>query len=228
LVKPLRSNLGWRTYGPEQIARLHQILALRRLGLSLGRIAGLFKAGKVAPDSVLAAQEDVLVRESARVASALVLVRTARARLARGETLSVDDLATLTTETTMSIKPTTEEWKEIFAPLIEKHFAAETKVELGRRTFDQNAITRQWGVLFDEAATLMGVGDAASPAALDLAGRWKTLLEQFTAGNPVLEKSARNVWMDAMADKQAAAKLPVTPEMFAFVSKAMANLAKAQ
>ncbi len=38
LLTPLRSQAGWRTYGPAQIARLHQILALKRFGLPLARI----------------------------------------------------------------------------------------------------------------------------------------------------------------------------------------------
>jgi DNA-binding transcriptional MerR regulator len=226
LVKPLRSSAGWRTYDAGQIASLHQILALRRMGLSLAQIAVLFKAGKVALESVLAAQEDALTRESGRVKRALVLVRMARARLARGETLSVDDLATLTMETTMSNKPTGEEWKEIFDPLIAKHFASETKAALAQRPFDQETITRQWDTLFDEAAVLMAKGDPGSPAALDLARRWKALVEQFTTGSPVLEQGARNVWRDAMANEQAAPRLPASPEMFAFVGKAMANLPK--
>jgi DNA-binding transcriptional MerR regulator len=41
LLTPLRTEAGWRTYGPDQIARLHQILALKRLGLPLARIAAL-------------------------------------------------------------------------------------------------------------------------------------------------------------------------------------------
>ncbi|HEY8699042.1 MAG TPA: MerR family transcriptional regulator, partial [Rhizomicrobium sp.] len=30
-VKPLRTRSHWRAYGPEQIARLHQVVALKRL-----------------------------------------------------------------------------------------------------------------------------------------------------------------------------------------------------
>ena len=46
LLKPLRAANGstgaaWRIYGPEQLARLHQILALKRLGLSLGQMGEL-------------------------------------------------------------------------------------------------------------------------------------------------------------------------------------------
>jgi len=41
LVAPIRSEIGWRSYGPAQIARLHQIIALKKLGLSLSDISEL-------------------------------------------------------------------------------------------------------------------------------------------------------------------------------------------
>ena len=46
LLQPLRTANGstgaaWRAYGLDQIARLHQILALKRLGLSLGQMGEL-------------------------------------------------------------------------------------------------------------------------------------------------------------------------------------------
>src|SRR5438128_1117369 len=91
LLKPLRSQSGWRTYGPDQIARLHQILALKRLGLPLAKIAALLvHAGSL--DAVLAIQEQALARDSAKLARALVLVRAARSKLKSGQALSIDDL----------------------------------------------------------------------------------------------------------------------------------------
>ena len=76
LLNPLRSEAGWRTYGPDQIARLHQILALKRLGLSLGRITTLLKSAD-ALEPVLALQEEALARDSERLSRALLLVRAA-------------------------------------------------------------------------------------------------------------------------------------------------------
>src|SRR5690349_4153019 len=77
LLTPLRSEAGWRTYGPDQIARLHQILALKRMGLSLVRIGEVLAAGAML-EPVLALQEDLLTRDAARLARALRLVQTAR------------------------------------------------------------------------------------------------------------------------------------------------------
>jgi hypothetical protein len=39
LVNPGRTLSEWRVYGPEQIARLHQVLALKRFGFPLNRVA---------------------------------------------------------------------------------------------------------------------------------------------------------------------------------------------
>ena len=52
LLKPLRTPNGstgapWRVYGSDQIARLHQILAIKRLGLSLGQIGRPISLGRL-------------------------------------------------------------------------------------------------------------------------------------------------------------------------------------
>ena len=73
LLTPLRSEAGWRTYGPTQIARLHQVLALKKLGLPLARIGELL-AGTDSLDTVLAFQEQVLARQSDQLSRALVLI----------------------------------------------------------------------------------------------------------------------------------------------------------
>src|SRR5262249_4808967 len=105
LLKPLRTKSGWRTYGPDQIARLHQILALKAVGLPLASI-GRIMASADTLDAILAMQDQALVRESRRIARALALIRAARAKLRCGQTLSIDDLANLTKETSMTSKLT--------------------------------------------------------------------------------------------------------------------------
>src|ERR1700729_1210097 len=106
LLKPLRRANGatgapWRAYGPDQVARLHQILTLKRLGLSLARI-GQVLAGPDVLGSVLALQEEALAKDAPRLPRALGLLKAARAKLASGQPLSIDDLANLTKETVMT------------------------------------------------------------------------------------------------------------------------------
>jgi len=227
LVKPLRTQSDWRTYGPDQIARLHQIVALKRLGLPLARIGELLAwphDGPHALDRVLDLQERVLARESVRLGHALDIVRRARARLAAGEALSVDDLATLTKETTMTGKASDAEMKAIFDPLAEKHFTQDERAALQQRSFDQAEATRTWDALIEEAKALMAKGDPTSDAARDLARRWQAQVKLFTEGNPAMNQKVLGMWKEAMADPNAAPKLPLNPEIFAFVQKAAAGL----
>jgi len=222
LLKPLRTEAGWRTYGPDQIARLHQILALKRLGLPLARIATIL-AGTSSLDPVLELQERVLAREGDRLARALELVRAARAKLRNGQSLSVDDLATLTTETAMTGKATLEDMRDVLEPITQRHYTAADRAALAARPYDQAEIGRQWMVLIEEAKVLMAAGDPASPAAQDLGRRWKALFEQFTGGDKAIESKVNAVWRDAFADPVAAARLPVSAEMFAFMDAADAH-----
>lgn len=226
LVRPRRTAAGWRVYGTAELARLHQVLALKRLGLPLARIARLLKGSGDGLDRVLEIQEQALAREAQRTALALDLVRAARAKLARRESLTVDDLATLTLETTMTSKTSPQDMKEIFEPLIAKHYTPEDletlKAQAG--SFDQAEVTRTWNGLFAEAKELMAKGDPASPAALDLARRWSGMVKAFTQGDPGLAQKAGAVWKEAMADPKAAPGLPVDAALWAFVGKAMEAL----
>src|SRR5271156_6721561 len=57
LVNPLRTSAGWRTYGPDQMVRLHQVLALKSLGVPLRRVADLLGDPLADLDAVLLLQE---------------------------------------------------------------------------------------------------------------------------------------------------------------------------
>jgi MerR family transcriptional regulator, thiopeptide resistance regulator len=223
LVTPLRSANGWRVYGANEMARLHQVIALKRLGLALARIAALIARPEGSLDAVLALQEKTLTQETARVAHALNLVRAARGKLASGANLSIDDLTRLTRETTMPATP--DEMKAIFDPISEKYFNAEERTLLTQKKFDQEAVSHGWEKVIAEVRALMDAGgDPASPQALALARRWKALVEQFTGGDPAIAGKVRAIWGEAMADPKAAPKLPLNPEMFAFMGQAMGKL----
>ena len=224
-MKPLRSQADWRAYGPEEMARLHQVLALKRLGLPLARIGELLEGRASTLASVLELQEQVLAAEGARVARALALVRTARRKLAAGTALSIDDLATLTKETTMSTKPTQEEMKAIFDPHVQKHFTAAEIDATAQRKFDPAYTQKAWDDLIAEAKALMAKNESVdSPATLDVARRWRGMIQMFTQGNPDVEKRVGQVWQSAFKDPATAPKLPMGPEVFQFMGQAMNKL----
>ena len=49
------------------------------------------------------------------------------------------------------------------------------------------------------------------------------MVDQFTGGDPAVAAKVRAVWNDAMSDTKAAPKLPLNPEIFAFVGQAAAK-----
>ena len=102
LVKPVRTGAGWRTYGPDQMVRLHQVLALKYLGLPLKRVGALLGDQLAALDAVLLLQEAAFRARISDDTRRLELLVAVRRRLAGGETLSVDDLIHLTRETVMT------------------------------------------------------------------------------------------------------------------------------
>jgi predicted enzyme related to lactoylglutathione lyase/DNA-binding transcriptional MerR regulator len=102
LVKPVRTSTGWRTYGPDQMVRLHQVLALKFLGVPLKRARDLLGGQLADLNAVLLLQEAAFRSRMADDARRLELLVAVRARLAHGETLSVDDLIHLTRETVMT------------------------------------------------------------------------------------------------------------------------------
>jgi DNA-binding transcriptional MerR regulator len=228
LVKPLRSQADWRAYGPEEMARLHQILALKALGLPLARIGALLEGRASTLESVLAIQEQALKDEGNRLEHALALIRAARTRLAAGETLSIDDLTQLTKETTMSNKLDSEEWKAMFDPLIQKNYAPEDLAKASGRHFDQEEISKAWNTLFEDAKAVMAKGDPYSPEAMAVARRWSAMVNQFTQGDPKLAEGSSKVWKDAFADPKIAPRLPVGADLFAFVGKGMQRLKESE
>ncbi len=95
LVKPLRTEAGWRTYGPEEQARVKEIVGLRSLGLSLRQIADVLAGDYACLDRLLEAHHRKLDQDLGTLAGQVRAVADLRARLARGEEPPLSDLANL-------------------------------------------------------------------------------------------------------------------------------------
>jgi MerR family transcriptional regulator, thiopeptide resistance regulator len=233
LLKPSRAANGstgaaWRVYGPDQLARLHQILALKRLGLSLGQIGELL-VGQDALDPILAVQERVLTKDSERITRALTLIRKARTKLAAGDVLSLDDLATLTQETVMTQQSTAEELKEILTPFTQKHLTPQERASLKELTSRQpdDVVKKPMKQLLEEAKALMTSGDATTAAAMDLARRFRATTEHLKSSEPSLLTALRPKLKAMVDDARSDPAVSQKMEVLAFVEKALANL-KAQ
>lgn len=228
LLTPLRNGAGstraqWRAYGPDQLARLHQILALKRLGLSLARI-GEILAGPDTLAAVLALQADALARDREKLSQALMLLQQAQAKLAAGQALSIDDLANLSKETVMA-PPNVKNLNLMLKPFGDQHFSPEDKQAV-RAGIDRDQVVQGVESLMTEGFALIEAGtEPTSPAAQDFARRWLPLFRQIkeavTAAG--MNGKAQAVWNDAINDPVTAEKLALHRKIFAFVDQAIAH-----
>jgi DNA-binding transcriptional MerR regulator len=227
LVRPQRTEAGWRVYGPAEMARLHQVLALKSLGLPLARIAELTKGRETDLHGVLALQEKALLTRKAEVEQALAALAKARARLAADQTLSLDDLATLSRETTMRPPLIDEEtWERDFAPVwrrhltdagYEKFFRIEPQA-LAALGMDETEFRAAWKTVIEDAERLRAAGDPHAPEAAAVVERWTRLQEVYLKGDPELMMGAMLAQSEALADPALSQKMNVSLELLTFVN----------
>jgi DNA-binding transcriptional MerR regulator len=103
LIKPIRTAAGWRTYGPVEMARAAEIVALRTLGLSLAQVARVLRGDPQGLEPALAAHQIALEDRIRRLADTVEKVRRLRTDLAQGKAPSVGALAQL-------VRPIGEAW----------------------------------------------------------------------------------------------------------------------
>ncbi len=220
LVRAERTAAGWRVYGPEQIARLHQVVALKSFGFPLGRIAELLSGGLPDLAAFLALHEQWLRGEAERLEHALRLLSAARARLAEQGGLSSDDLMDLTRETAMTDKRTGDV-AAAYEAIAAKHFTAGDRATLAANGYRGMAVPdADWPGLHAEAARLMDIGDPRSAEAIDLARRWMAKVFEATGGDPALTRKMKTVAREALDQPDFAAASSASLAMMDFVSEA--------
>lgn len=95
LITPVRTAAGWRTYGPEQMARAGEIVAMRALGLSLAEAKRVLEGDPRGLDAALAAHQTVLEGRMLELSGMMERLRQLRDRLRRGEAPATGELASL-------------------------------------------------------------------------------------------------------------------------------------
>jgi DNA-binding transcriptional MerR regulator len=95
LVAPDRTAAGYRVYGPDEMARAAEIVALRALGLSLSQVARVLEGDPRSLELALAAHEGALEGEIRKLVNTIDKVRGFRAGLAQGHAPAAGELARL-------------------------------------------------------------------------------------------------------------------------------------
>lgn len=95
LVKPLRTSSGRRHFGPAELERLHQIIAMKRAGLTLAQIQRMTQGRSVDLRALVTAQIESLELREREVAEARILLETILSRIDRSEPIDVATFCSL-------------------------------------------------------------------------------------------------------------------------------------
>ncbi|MPZ58691.1 MAG: MerR family transcriptional regulator [Rhizobiales bacterium] len=95
LIAPIRTAAGWRAYGPHEMSRAAEIVALRALGFSLAQVARLLKGDSQGLEPALAAHQAVLEGQLRQLVGMIEKVGRLRDDLSRGEAPTAGELSRL-------------------------------------------------------------------------------------------------------------------------------------
>jgi DNA-binding transcriptional MerR regulator len=209
LVVPHRAPSGWRFYGPAQLARLHQIIVLRDLGLPLRSIRTLVGSQSRLRD-VLRLQRESLQAQQAKIERALALIERAQHQLEGGLDLSLDDLATLTRETVVQQSASIKEFTDRFQTLVAERdptgqtsrAIAEMKAAVRSAKLDEG-LAPEAKAIWAEAKRLNEIGDIDSEAAKQVVRRMQSLRGEAERPPQAQVDLMRGVYAEVLAEMEA-------------------------
>lgn len=226
LITPLRTQSGRRWFGPEELERIHQIVALKKAGLSLGDIKRLFNRKPIDLAAMLGAQRSRLGEQAAEITSAIGLIDTALSRIGRGEPLDAETLCSLIRDGDKLMTEQAQAWKDV----IDRYYTPEEQAEWRERMadapeFSQQEYLDQWRALSARIEAALPL-EPDSEAALAFVREWFVLLEPFSrSASPMMWERSRQMYSE-MDDWSGAVDPGFSKPVWDFVSR-VAGLAMA-
>jgi DNA-binding transcriptional MerR regulator len=217
LVRPLRTHSGRRLYGPGELERINQVVALKKAGLTIAQIQRLTSRRPLDLAMLVEAQLEALDAQARTLAEARALLLSIKSRIGQGAPVDVATLCALIRNGDHMMSD--DNWKNV----LEKQYTPEELVHWAENPppagFDQNAYAGQWqdlGARIEAALPL----DPASAEAQTLVSEWETLLAPFKAvATPQMMEGARHFW-DNAEQHSGEVQLPFSPEVMAFIRSA--------
>ncbi len=216
LVKPLRTASGRRLYGPGEMARLNAVVALKRAGFPLARIAAMLGGRGVDLGRLVQAQLQEIDSRAAEIAEARALLLTVQSRIDRGEPIDVATLCSLIRTGQTMMEP--ENWQAV----TDRYFTPEEKARWAEtmagapKDFDQAAYGKAWTALSAKIEARLPI-DPASDEAGALYDEWQALLAPFTAvATPEMMAGAGKLY-DRMGEWQGDQTPPFSMAVWAFI-----------
>ena len=190
LLKPSRTEAGYRLYYLRDLERLEQIVALKFLGIPLKQIRMMFQRGTNGRSESLRMQRRVLEEKRRLLDSAIRAIEEAEKATPPGNR---PDPAILKKIIEVIEMQDNMDWSK-------KYYSeeAQAKIEERKKLWSpesQERWTKEWTDLFRDVEDALGE-DPASPRAQALASRWKKLVEGFTGGDPQITAGLSKMYQD--------------------------------
>jgi len=205
------SHSRHRVYGARELARLQQIRSLRQLGFRLDEIRAYLDTPDASPRAVIALHVARIREQIERQQRVVALLQTVDSEFAAGSLASPEDFV-------RAIQAMT---------LVERGFTPAEMEEMRQRAErlgheHVRAVEREWPTLIARVRAEMAAGtDAASERMRPLAVRWRTLVREFTGGNPSIEQKVRAGFVN---EPWRMAHAGLDPDIFAYVNTAIRAL----
>lgn len=215
LLRPsLRTAAGHRLYDRRDIERLQQIHSLRSMGISLDETRRLLDGASASPRRVIDLHLARLQEQMAMQKHLVRRLKTLAHHLDTAEPVSLDELCKTIEEIMQVEKYFTPEQLEVLE---------ERRISVGEERMQ--TVRDDWNEIIPKVRTAMENGvDPTSPEILALARRWKSLVEEFTGGDPAIAGAVKKMYdNEGPALEQKLGNVP-TPAMFEYISKSMAAL----
>jgi MerR family transcriptional regulator, thiopeptide resistance regulator len=215
LLSPMRrTDSGHRLYSADDVLRLQRIRSLRALGFSLEEIREFLEQPDFSVRGVIELHISGL-KEQIRLRQELLgRLEAVAARLRSAEQVSAEELVV----TAMEVIEMSERF--------EKYYTPEQLEALERRRQDVGeerirAVEAEWAELMEKVRSEMEAGtDPANGRVQLLATRWMGLVNEFTGGDPGIERSVGNMWQQE--ETIHGIDTAQMREMMGYVSRAMA------
>lgn len=222
LLRPRRTEAGYRMYRESDLERLEQIVALKFVGLPLKRIKTLLDRDNLELAEALPRQRLVLEEKRKLIDRAIHAIEDAERTLATGQRPDAAILKKIIEVIEMQDNPN---WSE-------KYYSEEALAKLKAKQWTpemQEQVSKRWTELFADVEVSLDE-DPAGPKAQTLAARWGALIMEFTGGDPEVTRGLNNVWKDPSGlpgDTQERMKPFGNPKVHEFIQKAFAAGKKA-
>lgn len=198
LIAPLRAGSGRRFYGAAELERIHQIVTLKRAGLTLEAIGRVLGRGPHDLAAMIDAQLEVIEAEAARLADIRALLVAVKVRLARHEALDPATLCDLIHDSQHAASGDLAAWQAFASRYMDQSVQDEfaralLAMECDFSSEEYNAKWRDLGTRISAALPLA----PDSAAALGFVREWMALLAPFSAvATPAMWDGARAIYDD--------------------------------